>query len=366
MKSTVSLVFLKRSTCLLLLIACLTIFGMAVEAQGQEDTNAEDWTQWRGPQRDGMVENETLSSASSLEGLEKQWHVDLGPSYSGPIVVGDKVFVTETKDKKSEVVRALNRATGEELWEAEWQGAMKVPFFAKANGDWIRATPVYDDGHLYVLGMTDVLVCLDTEDGSEVWKIDFKEDTGKPPSFGAVCSPLVHGDYLYIEAGNGLQKINKLNGDIEWTALKAKAGARMSDGTFSSPLIATVAGREQILVQTRSTLAGVDLESGDVLWSQEVPAYRGMNILTPTVYNDSVFTSSYNNGSFMYKVSAAETGTDMTATKAWQGPERGYMSSPIRIGNYAYLHLQNTRMACIDWKRAKQSGKASSSASTGA
>ena len=97
----------------------------------------------------------------------------------------------------------------------------------------------------------------------------------------------------------------------------------MSDGTFSSPLIATVAGREQILVQTRSTLAGVDLDSGDVLWSQEVPAYRGMNILTPTVFNDSVFTSSYNNGSYMYKVSAEEN--SMTSSKAWQGPERGYI-----------------------------------------
>ena len=360
MKSTVCrLVFFKHSICLLL-IACSTIFGVA-EAQGQQD--AEDWTQWRGPQRDGMVENETLSSANSLEGLEQQWHVDLGPSYSSPIVVGDKIFVTETKDKKSEVVRALNRETGEQLWEAEWQGAMKVPFFAKANGDWIRATPVYDDGRLYVLGMTDVLVCLDIQDGSELWKIDFKEGTGKAPSFGAVCSPLIHGDYLFIEAGNGLQKINKLNGEIVWTALKVKAGAGMSDGTFSSPLIATVAGQEQILVQTRSTLAGVDLASGDVLWSQKVPAYRGMNILTPTVYNDSVFTSTYNNGSFMYKVSTGKSGGGMTSTKAWQGPERGYMSSPIRIENFAYLHLQNTRMSCIDletgqtkWK-SKQFGK---------
>ena len=364
MKTTVShLLFRNRSTRVLLMIATVAILAIVTvgNAVGQEEANAQDWTQWRGPQRDGMVENETLSSADSLAGLKEQWHVDLGPSYSSPIVVGDMVFVTETKDKQSEVVRALNRETGEQLWETEWQGAMTVPFFAKANGDWIRATPVYDNGHLYVSGMTDVLVCLKAEDGSKLWEIDFKEGTGKPPSFGAVCSPLIHGDFLYIEAGNGLRKINKLSGDIEWTALKAEASAKMSDGTFSSPLIATVAGREQILVQTRSTLAGVDLDSGDVLWSQEVPAYRGMNILTPTVFNDSVFTSSYNNGSYMYKVSAEEN--SMTSSKAWQGPERGYMSSPIRIDNHVYLHLQNTRLACIDletgetkWK-SKQYGK---------
>ncbi len=334
---------------------------------GQQDLT--DWTQWRGPQRDGIVESEVLSSATSLKGVQKKWHVDLGPSYSGPLVVGDKIFVTETKDKKSEVVRALNRANGEQLWEAEWEGAMRVPIFARANGDWIRATPVYDEGRLYVPGMTDLLVCLDVSDGSEIWKIDFKGERGKNPSFGAVCSPLIHGDYLYIEAGNGLQKVDKVTGDVQWTALEGGKNM-MSDGTFSSPLVATVAGKEQLLVQTRSTLAGVDLDSGDVLWSQEVPAYRGMNILTPTVYKDFVFTSSYNNGSYMYQVNSAEEG-GLNSAEAWQGPERGYMSSPIRIDNYAYLHLQNTRFSCIDldtgetmWK-SEQFGKYWSMISSG-
>ncbi len=133
------------------------------------------------------------------------------------------------------------------------------------------------------------------------------------------------------------------------------------DGAFSSPTLATVAGREQLLVQTRSTLAGVDPDGGEVLWSQEVPAYRGMNILTPTVHNDSVFTSSYNNGSFLFNVSAE--GSGFTSSQQWQGRERGYMSSPIKIGNFVYMHLQNTRMACLDletgqtqWK-SKQLGK---------
>ena len=115
MKTTVShLLFRNRSTRVLLMIATVAILAIVTvgNAVGQEEANAQDWTQWRGPQRDGMVENETLSSADSLAGLKEQWHVDLGPSYSSPIVVGDMVFVTETKDKQSEVVRALNRETG--------------------------------------------------------------------------------------------------------------------------------------------------------------------------------------------------------------------------------------------------------------
>lgn len=338
------------------------LFALALFAiQMMSNCSAQDWTQWRGPERTGVIENEVLAGAESLEGLEKGWHIDLGPSYSGPIVAGDKVFVTETKDKRSEVIRCLNRADGTEVWATEWVSAMTVPFFAKANGDWIRATPIYDDGRLYVLGMCDVLACLNAETGEEIWKRDFvKEITGKNPSFGAVCSPLIRGDHLYIQAGNGFHKINKSDGKTVWTSLSG-GGSMMSDGAFSSPIFATVAGRDQLLVQTRTTLAGVAPESGDVLWSQDVPHFRGMNILTPTVHNDTVFTSSYNNGSFLFNVSAS--GSGLTSSQQWKGRERGYMSSPIRIGDFVYMHLQNTRFACVDlntgetkWK-SKQFGK---------
>ena len=41
--------------------------------------------------------------------LRQVWRVELGPSYSGPIVGADRVFTTETKDKKFEVVTAFDR-----------------------------------------------------------------------------------------------------------------------------------------------------------------------------------------------------------------------------------------------------------------
>ena len=61
---------------------------------------------------------------------------------------------------------AIDRATGQEVWRASWPGAMSVPFFAAANGSWIRATPALHDGRLYVAGMKDVLVCLEAATGA--------------------------------------------------------------------------------------------------------------------------------------------------------------------------------------------------------
>ena len=101
---------------------------------------AEDWPQWRGPSRDCHIGETTWPESLDNDHLKKSWNVSLGPSYSGPIVVGDRVFVTETRDESHEVVRALDRNLGEELWKVEWPGAMKVPFFAAANCSGVPTT----------------------------------------------------------------------------------------------------------------------------------------------------------------------------------------------------------------------------------
>ena len=87
----------------------------------------------------------------------------------------DGTTVTETSGG-DEIVRALDRKTGRELWRTEWPGSLSVPFFAKTNGDWIRSTPACDGESLYVAGIRDVLVCLDVATGAVRWRIDFPKE----------------------------------------------------------------------------------------------------------------------------------------------------------------------------------------------
>ena len=124
---------------------------------------SESWPQWRGPTRDGKVTGDRWPDRLQGDHLRLLWRKELPPSFSGPIVVGDRVFVTETKDKKVEVVRALDRKTGSEIWKAQWEGAMEVLPIGKSMGSWIRATPAHDGKSLYVSGMRDVLVCLNAD-----------------------------------------------------------------------------------------------------------------------------------------------------------------------------------------------------------
>ena len=197
-------------------VAVISIPSLLVAADRAE------WTQWRGPDRlcavpAGTEWPEKLDEATLVE----TYRVPLEPSYSGPIVAQDRIFVTETVNKEKEVVRALDRDSGKELWQVEWSGAMSVPFFAASNGSWIRATPIYDGEKLYVAGMLDVLVALDGKSGKEAWRKDFREEFGTVgQSFGFVCSPLIDGEFLYVQTSGGLVKLDCKSGATGWRGLK--------------------------------------------------------------------------------------------------------------------------------------------------
>ncbi len=333
---------------LLLIGSVVCVSGPFVQAEGQAPAT---WKQWRGPTRDGQVPGADWPESLSEQVLTRRWRVDLDPSYSGPIVSEAAVFVTGTADKKTEVVIALDRKTGKELWRAEWPGAITVPFFAASNGSWMRATPALDGESLFVAGMRDVLVSLNATTGKEQWRVDFVQDFKAPlPAFGFVSSPLVDGDFLYVQAGASVVKLEKKTGKVIWRVLKDNGGTMGS--AFSSPMIATLAGQRQLVVQTREKLAGVALDQGDVLWEQKVPNFRGMNILTPLPFEDGLFTSSYQNKSWLFQV--GKSAGKFEIKEAWSNNAQGYMSTPVVIDGHAYLHLQNQRFTCINLKTGER------------
>lgn len=307
-------------------------------------SSAEIWPQWRGPERNGHVSGSTWPE--SLNGLELSWRVDLGPGYPGPIVSADRVFVAETVNGDTEVVRALDRESGKELWSQSWAGEGSVPFFAARNGDWIRSTPAFDGSTLYVGGMNEMFFAFDAETGQERWRVNFPErfDTDVP-DFGFSSSPLVDGDSIYIQAANSIVKLDKSDGETIWRGL-AKSDGMMESGAFSSPVIAEIAVVRQLLVQTRTHLHGLDLESGESLWNHEVPNFRGMNILTPVPFGDGVFTSTHRNQSFFYEI--IRSGDGFSVREAWRHKAKGYMSTPVVVGEHAYLHMGNKRLTAID------------------
>ncbi|HMO64605.1 MAG TPA: PQQ-like beta-propeller repeat protein [Verrucomicrobiota bacterium] len=331
---------------------------------------AADWPQWRGPTRDGQVPGPAWPDSLKADRLRQVWRAPLGASYSGPLADAERVYTTESRDQAYEAVLALDRTTGRQVWRVQWEGYLKVPFFARSNGDWIRATPALADGRLFVGGMRDVLVCLDAASGRELWRVDFPAQFKQPlPDFGFVSSPLVAGNAVYVQAGGGVVRLDAATGTVQWRSLEDGGG--MLGSAFSSPVLATLGGTPQLLVQTRNALAGLEAVTGRVLWQQPIKAFRGMNILTPTVTGpDTLFTSAYGGETQGWR--AARDGDRWQLQETWKLKLEGYMASPVLVDGHAYFHLRNQRAACVDvtggrlkWETSEKFGKYWSLAANG-
>ncbi|MEO0446244.1 MAG: PQQ-binding-like beta-propeller repeat protein, partial [Verrucomicrobiota bacterium] len=164
------------------------------------------------------------------------------------------------------------------------------------------------------------------------------------PTFGFASSPLLDGDSLYVQAGCAVTKLDANSGETVWRALENRQA--MFGSAFSSPVIATLHGTRQLIAQTRSSLGGIDLETGEVLWSTPVKAFRGMNILTPEVIGNRVFTATYGGGSTMFDVE--KEGDGFRVSSRWNDEKlEGYMASPIVIDDHIYLLGRDQHFHCI-------------------
>jgi outer membrane protein assembly factor BamB len=322
------------------------------------DPAAATWPQWRGPTRDGIVAN-AAPWPSNFDHFQKRWLVtDLGPSYSGPILDAKRVYTTETRDKTTEVVTAYDRKSGEKLWSQQWAGSLSVPFFAAANGSWIRSTPSVDGDDLFVAGIRDRLVCLNATNGEIRWSLDCMAEFKSPaPDFGCVCSPLVTKDAIYIQAGAGVLKVSR-QGKVLWR--EQSDGGGMFGSAFSSPVLARFGDRETLIVQTRTKLVGLDPDSGKAYFSREIPSFRGMNILTPTVFaSDAIFTSTYGGTTQLFNV--ATDAATINLRDGWKFKYEGNMTSPIVIDGHAYLFGKDQRAVCFNLKTGEQAWRSDKS-----
>ena len=141
--------------------------------------SAQEWTQWRGPGRDGFVSEKNAPSAWP-EKWQRAWRVEIGEGYSSPVVAGGRVFVHGRRDPE-EVVVAVNLVDGKVIWEQKYQAAFKKNQYAVEMAKGPNATPLVIGNRLFTLGVTGVLNAWDTATGKQLWTRDFSQsiDTSK-------------------------------------------------------------------------------------------------------------------------------------------------------------------------------------------
>ena len=142
----------------------------ALIASAAAQAAAEDWPQWRGPNRDG-VWNETGIVEKLPDGqIPIKWRVEIGAGYSGPTVAKGRVYVTDrlTKPQEVERVHCFDEKTGDPIWSHSYPCRYgKIGYNAGP-----RASVGIDDGKAYSLGGTGRLFCFDAASGEIVWEKD--------------------------------------------------------------------------------------------------------------------------------------------------------------------------------------------------
>ena len=157
---------------------------------------------------------------------------------------------------------------------------------------------------------------------------------------------MVDDGAVYIQTGGAVCKLSLEDGSLIWKTLENGQGM-MSSGAFSSPMIAELAGVKQMVVQTRTELCGVDLATGNVLWKEKIDAFRGMNILTPLVMGDKIFTSAHSGRAQLFEIKKSDSDA-WSVVELWNQRTQAYMSSPIVLDGQIYLHLKNERFTSLD------------------
>lgn len=305
---------------------------------------AEDWPQWRGPQRDGQAAS-ALAATAWPRTLAREWRVAAGAGHASPVVVGDRVFLF-AREGEEEVVAAYEVATGKRLWRQAETVAYTMNPAAMGHGKGPKATPLVAGGRLFTFGISGTLQALDAATGARLWRRQFPEHARPEPDFGAAQSPLLADGRLILHVGGA--------GDGALVALDPKSGRPLwrwtGDGPgYASPVIASLGGVPQVVALTQSKLVGIALADGALLWSLPFTTEYEQNAVTPLIAGDQVVVSGINQPLRALRVARGAGGWQVTT--AWENAELPlYMSSPVARGGrvFGFTHKQRGRFFAAD------------------
>ena len=165
---------------------------------------ADDWPQWRGPNRDGSCADTGLLESFPAAGLKVRWRAPVGWGFSSPVVAQGRVFLADSelmKPQAKERLHCLDETTGKPLWTHSYEVAYEDWAFDPTQEIGPVATPIVESGKVYTLGRLGHLFCLDVRSGNVLWKKNLGEDYQVAFAPG-MPSPLIEGDLLILFYSN--------------------------------------------------------------------------------------------------------------------------------------------------------------------
>ncbi len=262
---------------------------------------AQDWPQFLGPDRDGHYQGPPVDVSWGEAGPPEVWSRPVGSGFAGPVVADDRLLLFHRVDR-SEVLEALDAATGETIWRYEYPTTYRDDF---GFDEGPRSAPVVADGRVVTFGAQGQLHVVSLASGESIWSVDTQERFRlRKGFFGAAGSPLVQDGRVIANIGGsdaGVVAFDAASGDVLWTSTEDEA-------SYSSGVPLQLDGETLALFLTRNFLFGLNPVDGSVRFTQPWRARMraSVNAASPVVVDDLVFVSAeYGPGAGVFRVTGS-------------------------------------------------------------
>ncbi len=295
---------------------------------------ASDWPQWRGPNRNG-ISSEKISTNWPETGPRLLWTASVGTGFSGISISHGRAF-TMGNSTNEDSVWCLDVHTGMPLWKYSYPAQLSPQWYEGGPG----ATPTVEGNHVFTISKWGDVFCFDVANGSILWQRNLRQEGIKPNRWGFAGSPLIWRDLLILNAGGAGTALDRNTGRMVWSNGTNATG-------YASPTLFRAAGTESVLIFAAQDLVALDPKTGTERWRYPWKTDWDTNNSDPTVYDDSIFLSSFSRGCALLSL---KNGT----------PELLYdtkvvcnnLSPGVLLGQFYYVFSgeakKDTELRCLD------------------
>lgn len=316
---------------------------------------AGDWTEFRGPTRQGLADTNRLPLTWS-ESENITWKISIaGLAWSSPVVQDGRIYLTTavpqgtgSQPPQSLRVLCLDAASGKTLWDVEalrHSGGGDVEMHGKNSH--ASPTPLLEGDRVYAHFGPHGTACLDIGDGDIVWT---SEELKYKPTHGTGGSPALAGDVLVICCdGHDAQfvaALDKNTGDVRWKTLRDTNPQK--GFSFCTPRILEAGGRMQAVCPGSDAVFSYDPQTGEEIW--RVRYGSGYSVVPrPVVGHGMVYVCSGFGDGRLLAIEPTGTG-DVTDTHVKWDVKKGVPKtpSPVLVGNEIYLVDDRGIATCLD------------------
>ena len=250
-------------------------------------TSALEWSQWLGPNQDGVSHDTNLLTEWSVNRPQILWRVPIGDGFSGISIAKGRGYTMDTMDGK-EFIYCFDISKGKEIWRFQSDEV----YLDSMGGHGPRSTPTIEKNMLFAISAHGKIYALNAQNGNKIWSHNLKRQFGgKTPRWGFSTSPLIEEDLVLVEVGGrsnaSLVAFDKNSGNIIWKSGKNKIGG------YSSPIAITSYDIRQAIFFTGNYLVSVAPTSGKIYWKHPWETSYDVNASTPVLIpGDKLFISS--------------------------------------------------------------------------